>query len=418
MLAQVPSRPHVVATRMADGNPATRLIAVDSSSGQLSQLPRFTGDDLSPLAITLDPFDGQAIVALDTGAGSTRIVRVAIEGSTGNAFSIGEVQGKVCDLLVADDWLYVADDHPQAGVLRLPRRGGATESVFAHANVTALSVSHGHPGAIVVGWSGRPFTANTEPGLAVIDVDSGALLQGATVIAAPNSNELTGVADMATGVPYQLTAFADGAFVLVGSAGSTLTTFASGNQSLGSMGTAALHTLESSAAAALVLSNNPVSVLCELNVFAGTTHVVSSPLPGSPVDVAQGGDLIGRTRFFGESCGATLPLRQSVLGTHQPGSQLTFRLDGATPSNPAVLLLGLDDYAALLPVPLFGNCMLHVLPSTAIFGNADGLGTAQAHLSVPLQAWLLGCHVFAQWVEPRAAGNFAVTGGAAVQIGF
>lgn len=418
LLAQAPSRPHVVASRMAEGNPATRLIAVDGTSGQLSVLPRFVGDDLSPLAIALDPFDGQAIVALDTAVGSSRIVRVTIDGGPGNALTLGEVPGKVCDLLVADDWLYLANDDAQAGVLRLPRRGGAVETVLAHANVTAISASHAHPGAIVAGWSGRPFTASTEPGLAVIDVSSGALLHSATAIAAPNSTELTGIADLPTSTPYQLTAFADGSFVLVGSAGSTVATFANGNPGIATTGTVALHTLESSAAGALVLSHNPFAVVCELNVFAGTTRVLSGPLPGTPVDVAQGLDLIGRTRFFGESCGAVSPLSHSVLGNHQPGSQLTFRLDGALPSNPAILLLGLDDYAALLPVPLFGSCLLHVLPSTALVGTADPLGSVQSRLQVPLQAWLLGCRLFAQWIEPRTASGFAVTSGAAVQIGF
>jgi hypothetical protein len=52
-----------------------------------------------------------------------------------------------------------------------------------------------------------------------------------------------------------------------------------------------------------------------------------------------------------------------------------------------------------------------------VFATADPLGSAQSRLTVPLQAWLLGCRLFAQWVEPRAA-SYAVTGGAAVQIGF
>jgi hypothetical protein len=417
MLAQVPSRPHVVVSRMADGNPATRLIVADPTSGQLTNLPRFAGDDLCPLAIALDPFDGQAVVALDTATGSSRLVRVAIEGGAPAAITLGEVSGKVCDLLIADDWLYLAADDAQAGVLRLPRRGGAVETVFAHANVTALSVSHMQTGAIVAGWSGRPSTASTEPGLAVIDVATGALLHSQTSISAPNSTELTGIADLPTSTPYQLTAFADGAFVLVGTAGSTVATFSNGSPGFATTSTAALHTLENSAAGALVLGSNPMPTLCELDVFGGTTHVLSGPLPGTPVDVAQGLDLLGRTRFFGESCGAASPLSHSVLGTHQPGSQLTFRLDGATPSNPAILLLGLDDDAALLPVPLFGSCLLHVLPSSAVFATADPLGSAQSRLTVPLQAWLLGCRLFAQWVEPRAA-SYAVTGGAAVQIGF
>ena len=321
-------------------------------------------------------------------------------------------------LFRSDDWLYLAADEVQAGVLRLPRRGGAVESVFMHPHVTALATSHAHPGAIVAGWSGRAFTACTNAGLAVIDIDSGALLQSTSVTSAPGSNELAGIADLPTSVPYQLAAFADGSFVLVGSAGTTLTTFAHASSGPVLQGTVALHTLEASSAGALLLAMSPQPTLCELDVFGGTTRALSGPLPGAPVDMAQGLDLLGRTRFFGESCGSAAPLSHSVLGTHQPGSNLTFHLDGALPGNGALLILGLDDDAALLPVPLFGTCQLHVLPSAALLGVADPLGSAQARLAVPLQAYLLGCRVFAQWVEPRGPAGFAVTSGAAAQIGF
>ncbi|MBM4062217.1 MAG: hypothetical protein FJ265_14140, partial [Planctomycetes bacterium] len=42
----------LVATRLPAGNPATRLLLVDSSTGTFQTIQRFPSDNLPPLAVT------------------------------------------------------------------------------------------------------------------------------------------------------------------------------------------------------------------------------------------------------------------------------------------------------------------------------------------------------------------------------
>src|SRR5207247_2112012 len=97
-LAQQPTGPHLVATRLIGNNPATLIVAVDPVTGFVSNRDRFIGDVLPPLAIALDPYDGHVLLAVDQGNGSSLLLRIVDGGATSASTVMAEIPGRVSQI--------------------------------------------------------------------------------------------------------------------------------------------------------------------------------------------------------------------------------------------------------------------------------------------------------------------------------
>ncbi|MBK8978627.1 MAG: hypothetical protein IPM29_22245 [Planctomycetes bacterium] len=113
------------------------------------------------------------------------------------------------------------------------------------------------------------------------------------------------------------------------------------------------------------------------------------------------------------SFGAGCPGGGSLTATGLPefGRRSTIALDGARPSAPAFLLLGLSSsQAGGVPLPLdltslgAPGCVLLTSIDDTIASSTDPLGSARTELLIPQDPTLAGVHVYAQWlvVDPGA----------------
>jgi len=409
---QQPSRAHQVLVRMPGTDPASRIVDVDPQSGAVALRGRFDGDTLPPLAIALDPYDGDTLVAVDTGAGSSRIVRVAGDPSGGTQV-LAEVPGTVVDLVVQGDSLAIAVDDLEGGVFRMGRRGGEATRVFAHANVTAIAGFALDQTAMLVAWSGRPTTSVNDTSIAMIDGVSGAFLYGPVQLPNPGNREITGIVDLPTGVSCELVSWSDGRFATVLGGGVIVSTLNLVPQPPPG-GAVAMRLLNDGTLGGFVLGGAAMPFLYAVDVFGGTATLRSAPLPGTPVDFAYGLTLAAHTEMFGSPCGAPA-LTAQVTGSPQPGNTVTFQAGGAMPGSALFLCAGGSDTGGYLPLslPFLAGCLLHVTPDITVMRAVDATGTAQQPFAVPFSAMLIGQRLFAQWLAPGLGASPA----AAMQVG-
>jgi hypothetical protein len=409
---QQPSRAHQVLVQMPGTDPVSRVVAVDAQSGAVALRGRFDGDTLPPLAIALDPYDGDTLVAVDTGAGSSRILRIAGDPSGGSQI-LAEVPGKVVDLVVQGDSLAIAVDDQEGGVFRMGRRGGEATRVFAHPNVTAIAGFALDQTAMLVAWSARPGTPVNDTAVAMIDGVSGAFLYGPLQLSNPANREITGIVDLPTGVPCELVSWSDGRFSTVLGGGIVVSTLSVVPQPPPG-GAVAMRLLNDGVLGAFVLGGAAMPFLYAVDVFGGTATLRSTALPGTPVDFAYGLTLAAHTEMFGSPCGAPA-LTAEVTGSAQPGNAITFQAGGAVPGSALFLCAGASDTGGFLPLslPFLAGCLLHVTPDIAVMRAANATGNAQQPFAVPFSAMLIGQRLFAQWLAPGLGASPA----AAVQVG-
>lgn len=399
--AQATTTPHIVLTRLA-GAPASLLAEVDPVTGAVQPLPAFASHGLPPLAVAIDPFDGDLLVALDAGGGSSLIVRLVRVAGAFAELPIAVLPGRVVDLAVLGDDLFAASDAPGGGVYRMPRRGGAPALALPQDNLTAMQALPGWSTAIAVAWTGRPGTAVVDSGTGVFDVANGSFALGPDSFPNPNGLETTGLVDLPTAIPRQLLSFADGSFALfapfIAPALQPVTT----SVGIPPGGAAAMHTEGPYSVQPLALGGAPLPFLYAVDAFSGAVTLRSQALPGAPVDFATGLDVASHSEAFGGACGP-VALALSWSGAPQPAASVTTDVAGP-PNEPVLLAGGLDDFAfGALPAALPGGCLVEVLPEVVLLHLTGPSGAASNTLAIP-PATPIGTTVFLQWVHFGAAG--------------
>lgn len=392
--AQTPTFSHVVLTRLPGANPAAAIVEVDTTTSAITPLGRFPSDTLPPLAIGLDPFDRHLLVALDLGAATSRIVRLARTGAGLLEFPMCDVPGRVTALWVFDDLLLIGSDGP--GLLRAPRRGGPATLALAIANLTAMHGYGVNGPPLTLGWTGRAGTANPNSGVALVDFQTGQPYLGPFSFTAPANVEMTGAIDLPTGVPRQLLSFADGSFWLFAGVIGPPTQIPT-SVPIPAGGAVAMAPISAFGMWPLALGGAAFPHLYEVDFWSGTVTLRSPPLPGDPVDFCSGGDRTAGGYRFTEPCGAEM-VNQTWTGYQSPGAVLT--LQARSPFNPRPFLLlcmGLTDFPGL-PVALPGGCQLHVAPDIGLLRPLVAQ-TASHTLWIPNQQAFLGLMLFAQWFD-------------------
>lgn len=407
--------PHVVLTELPGGTTRAQLVAIDPGSGAATPLAGFASDAQVPLAVTIDPYDGDLLVALAAGSGQSAIVRLDAVGGALAEFPLATLPGPVVDLTVLGGDLLVAVDAPGGGLYRAPRRGGPAALVLAQPNLTAMQ-AYGPAGSVVtLAWTGRPGTAQPDSGTGLFDVGAGAFVFGPHAFPNPTGRVTTGVVDLPTGVPRQVLAFDDGAFALfAGLLGPGLMPIAT-TPAIPPGGAVALHAASPYSVAPLGLGGAAHPFLYELDPWSGTVTRRSAALPGAPVDVAPGLERIAISQGYGAPCGA-VALAHVWSGLPQLGASVVSTVHG--PANALVLLAGgLDDFAAgLLPATLPGGCPLEVAPDVVLALVTGATGFAQHALTIPPVPTLVGATAFLQWAHYDAAG-LSTSAAAAHRIG-
>ena len=395
--------PHVVLTDLGGPGARAQLVAVDAVSGAATALPGFASDALRPLAVALDPYDGDLLVALDAGLGQSRIVRLVDLGSAFAELPIANVPGPVVQLQVAGNRLFAAVDGPGGGVYRMPRRGGAASPALAWPDLTAMQFFIPSADFAVLAWTGRPGTAQPDSGTGVYDFVGGAFTLGPFSFPNPTGRATTGVVDLPTAIPRQVLAFDDGTFALFAGLLGTPPMPIATSLPIPAGGAVAMHAAGGYSIVPFVLGGAPYPFLYSVDAFSGAVTLASAALPGAPIDFAFALDGDAHSLGLAEPCGTAM-LGHSWTGAPQLGTTLTSTVVG--PANSLVLLAGgLDDFAfGALPATLPGGCALDVAPEVVLAFVTTASGVANHLLPIPATPSLLGTAVFLQWVGYDPAG--------------
>src|SRR5262245_45034190 len=398
-VAQVPPATTVVLTDAGFGQ-RSLLVAV-SSTGAMTNFGRFPSDALPPLAVALDPIDREILVAVDLGGGTSRLLRLRPNGSTGFAGEIvlADLPGRCEQLSVAGEWLLavVGGGSASGGVYRLPRRGGAARRTVALPQACAL-LAFGSSDVAIVLWSGATPVPSA-PGLVHVDTATGQVLFGPFAFQNRIGARPTGLIDLPTALSRQLIAFADGTFALfVGGLGDP--TAVPMNPQPPPGGAVAFMPDGNSAFAGIAVGGAALPALYRAD-SSGNASLIAFPLPGAPVDLAPPLPAFPQVVPFGDACGPQL--LQLVLGVSGPpqvgNTSFDVRVGNALPLQLAFFVAGADDVlGGALPVTVLG-CPLHVSPDAIDFvvTNAGGLGIKT--LPIPNVPALANAMLFAQWAQ-------------------
>jgi hypothetical protein len=399
LAGQSQPQPHFVLTG-AGGNPAARVLAEDPVAGSSQPLGAFPSDNLPPLAITRDPYDGDLLVALAQGGATSRVVRLHRYGGSYIELAMTTVSGRVVDLAIAGDRLLLAADGAAGGVYSAPRRGGAAALVFAQANLTAMNLTGGpaSPPVLAVAWTGRPGTSALDSGVGVYSLDQGQYWFGPFAFGNPGNLEVTGVVDMPTAVPRQLLSFDDGSFAMFsGFITPPLTPLMIGPAVSGAA--AALHPRDPWATDGIALGDAAYPFLYSVDPWGGPPVQLSQALPGSPIDFDLSLGAAAITRERGQPCGAE-PLQQLQAGSPaQLGGTLRVELQAAA-GLPVLFIAGLDDVGlGLLPAALPGGCPLEIAPDLVQLEITPNSGRAWRSIPIPPLPSLVDTIVHTQWAH-------------------
>ncbi|MEZ5962400.1 MAG: hypothetical protein R3F56_01015 [Planctomycetota bacterium] len=391
------------------GNPvATSLFDVDLASGSVQAIGRFGLDGFPPLAITVDQVNRDVVVALQTPASTSVLVRLRLAGATVvQSASLGDVPGTASALTQALDGRFVTTT--DAGVYTTERNGSVARRVATLAQVSAIETFGLATTQAVVAQSG---STTTDPQVRWIDLVSGRTIAGPWVYAGYTPRGITGVADLPTGAARQVLSHDDGTIAI--SVNFALPVPLPLVPVLPPGATAAMHVrgLEG-----IVLGGSAHPFLKSFQALGGTQWtMLAGPLPGDPVDFAFRPTSVAATVSFGGSCNRMLLAQATAggdprLGNSSYGLQLTF----AAPSSLAVLALGASDQRFVgvrLPLALPGGCLALAGGDLVVPTTTSGLGDATITLGIPSSAALVGAIAYAQWLQPAAGGLDSSNAGA------
>jgi hypothetical protein len=400
--AQIAPGNAVVAVRLA-GTPATQLLAVDLQSGVFATLPRFASDALPPLALTFDPIDRELLLALDLGAGVSRVVRFTMfAGLPLGERILGDVPGRIAELAVADGSIVAAVDGPLGGLFRMPRNGGTGFVAIVQPRLTAIQTFGAMAQHAVLAWSGSAGPPATDPGVGFVHLASGLFTMGPFTFPGFPHPGITGVLDLATAVPRQILSHTDGTVSLhemfLGRPPAAIPV----QPPVPAGGAVAIRRTTPYGFMPTVLGGAAFPHLWTFDPFAAAPAVapVAGPLPGDPVDFAIAPGADADLLFFGAACGG-VPLWIGSSGLPRLG-HATFRIElrQAWASTPTILAAGFSDQlGGLLPFRLPSGCDLLVAPDFNTFLTTDAAGFAAQTVPIPNQPSLIGVVLFAQWLQ-------------------
>ncbi|MBK8975231.1 MAG: hypothetical protein IPM29_04855 [Planctomycetes bacterium] len=412
--AQIPAGHVVVVSDHPGQTPRARLYDVDPATGVIVALPGFPLDGERPLAVAVDPVNGDVAVAVASSAGlGSSAYRLRYRGGALVGYR-GLVAGSatIRELAFAARGDLVAGFESLAGtggfLSRVDRGSGQGGPLWNGGPVRALEVPSLSSYAILVD---EPATG---PELAVLDLDTGQPTFPVARIQGLAGARVTGVHDLPTGAIRQ---------VLTDDLGRVhLFEFLAQLRTLSVMpplpagATVAMH---GEGLDAIVLGGRAHPYLIRMQVFgatSGTWQTLAGPLPGDPVDFAHAPLSGARVVPFASSCGGGVA---TWSGAPTIGSA-TFAIGvgGGPPRAAAVLALGLDDLQLgmlPLPAPMPGGCPLLVSAEATLPTTLDAAGAASLTVPVPALPALNGARAFAQWVS--LSGPLAGSDGLAVWIG-
>lgn len=379
---------------------ATLLVEADLATGVMSPGTSFVGGAFSPRALTVDPFDGRVLVALNTGPGTSRVMRVDRSGAWSRV--LADVVGEVVALGVGPrGTLQILTGGPSGGVWSVARTGGVPVMQTPYAGLVA---AHFHPGSTsAVAVHDRPATGQAVVGL---DLVTGAPFFGPAPLSYPAGVFATGVVDLPTGAIRQAVSDSLGGVGLL-ELGGVWTPLSvtpvlppGGARRLLPGGFSLTGGLD-----VLALGGSSGGDIVSIEVFgpvAGARRDLVVGLPGVPVDFAVVPDTRGTVQFYGASCASGAVPAPQWQTTTLPRLGVTIALGvQAAPSSPAALLFGVDDQrigGGLLPVTLPGGCSLLQSTDFALPAQTDPLGRASILATVSTTPSTVGLRLFAQWV--------------------
>lgn len=402
LVGQSQTHPHFVLTALA-GNPAAQVVAVNPVVGSSQSIGAFPSDNLPPLAMVQDPYDGDLLLALDQTAGTSRIVRLHRFSGTYLEFPMAVVPGRVVDIAVAEDTLFIAVDDAAGGVYTAPRRGGSATLAFPQANLTAMNLFGQGLAALALAWTGRPGTSVLDSGVGIYSVDQGIFYFGPFSFGNPGQVEITGVLDMPTALPRQLLSFDDGSFALFSGFVTPPLQPLPINPALPSGAATALHARGPYSFDGVAMGNAAYPFLYSVDPWSGAQTQLSMALPGSPIDFSFGFELAAHGLPRGQECGAQ-SLQQWSGSPAQLGGTLLVQLQAAA-GLPVLFIAGLDDFAlTTLPLPLPGGCLLEVSPDVVLLEFVPNAGVVVEAIPVPAALALIGTIVHTQWAHYDPSG--------------
>jgi hypothetical protein len=416
--AQIAPGNAVVAAQTA-GNPATVLLAVDLATGTYNVLPRFPADAMAPLAIAFDRVDGELVLALDAGAGVSRLFRYTLpNGVLAAERVLGDVPGHVTDLAFAHDQLLAAVDGPQGGIYQLPRWGGAVSLFLSLPFLSVLRTDDPNATIATVVWSGSQGPPATDPGAGLLRLDTGTFMFGPTSFVNYAHPDLTGAMTLPFPQPRLVLSHADGAMayeqMLLGGGGQPVAIPVTPTMPAGSAN--AMRVAAPLYRQPLLLGGIAFPNLWTFDPMAAapTMAQVAGPLPGDPIDfdIAPPADALFVP--FGVPCAG---MSLTAQGSPLLGATFQIELANGTPNAVALFLVSFtDQLGGLLPLTLPSGCLLYGNPSVVLWDATDGIGHAVQPLTVPMQPSLVGLHLFAQWLQAPGL-PFDTSSAVAIQIG-
>lgn len=411
-VAQIPGGNALVLTVNATPGVASKLLDVDMTTGAIHHLGAFPSDGLPGLAVTIDPVQGDAIVALAAGP-ATIIVRVSLNGGVaGTETPLGVVPGIVTDIGVAwNGEVYCTTGGPTGAVYELPRTGGQATFVVPAPFATAIGNANMGSGVLMIGLSGPPA-------MVLVDVFTHQTISGPFPFAGQPNPGITGLAFR----PFGDEMFTDDG----GRVWHTILPVTVLPYQAAPLPAGGLRALGRDAMLRLVglggVAHPYLKTLQDAPTLVQSWIVRAGPLPGDPVDFAL--QLRVPNSFsFGVACAAgALPPALLLSGQPQLGSAgFTIGLANGQPATLAVLVLGMSDQVALgsapLPISLPGACQLLVSPDVALLHVTDASGAAQQVWPLPPSPWLSGLVVFAQWIVVPPSFLLSTTYGASLHLG-
>ena len=184
----------------------TTLLDVDLRTGASYTLNRFSLDTFAPLAVAVDGVNRDVIVALQSPANASVLVRLRVAGSSiVQQQALGDVPGAVTALAQArgGQWIATTD----AGVFTTERNGGVARLLAALPRASAVETFGLGSHQAVLAQSG---SATADPAVRWLDLDSGQTIAGPWVYPGHTPRGFTGVGDLPTGQSRQVVGQDDG----------------------------------------------------------------------------------------------------------------------------------------------------------------------------------------------------------------
>jgi hypothetical protein len=410
----------IVATR-STGAAKTQLLRVDLGSGAVTALGRFSQDTLAPLALGVDPLNGDLVLVLDLVV-TSRVLRLAVRGTQVTVVrQLADVSGRVSAVVFYSDAIYVSSVGATGGIHRFARNGAKPTLVASLPHTSALFSAPPWSSYVWLAQSGQASPA-TDPGMRLLDVVTGKTLQGPFVFKGHKPATLTGISEIPTALFRHL--FTDTSGQLLLGVMFATPTVLSVTPKLPPGATRALRMR--SAFEAVVLGGSAHPYLHSTQAFSSTMvwKKLAGPLPGDPVAFDFLPQLAPLILEFGKPCSPSPQSKPTFGWTGLPklgSTGFSLQVRAGSANAPIVFVLGASDQRwgpVPLPLQLPGACSLRCSLDFLLAMASNTTGYASVSLPIPNLPALLDRPLFAQWIElqPGPPPAFATSAAASIHI--